>query len=49
MTSSRRTDNDAIADGAMELGTTASTGGSAWRTSADAFTATCRKAGWVAP
>jgi hypothetical protein len=49
LTSSRRTDNDAVADGAMDLGTTASTGGSAWRTSADAFTATCREAGWVAP
>ncbi|GIE94183.1 hypothetical protein [Paractinoplanes rishiriensis] len=49
MTSSRRTDNDAIADAAMELGTKASTGGSAWRSSADAFTTACRDADWVAP
>ena len=49
MTSTRKTDNEAIRDRAADMGLRASDGGSAWRSTADALTAACRDAGWQAP
>ena len=47
-TSSARSDNDAIAKRAAELGHNADEGTSAWRTSAAALSDACRTAGWKA-